>query len=57
VEKLLGAIVGGEISPEVRDYAYNSGVFVLKLSGSNSVLIPPPKDFSLKIWLEPASVS
>ena len=49
-KKLLGAFACGIVSPEVRDYAYASGFFVLRLKGESVHLIPPPEGFSPAIW-------
>ena len=49
-KKLLGAFACGVVSPEVRDYAHEAGFFVLELKGESVDLLPPPDDFSPKIW-------
>ena len=49
-KKLLGAFACGVVSPDIRDYAYEAGFFVLELKGEAVDLIPPPKDFYPKIW-------
>ena len=49
-KKLLGAIAGGTVSPEAREFAYESGFFVLELKGESVALIPPPDGFSPKEW-------
>ena len=49
-KKLLGTIAAGVITPAVRDYAYQSGFFVLELTGESVVLVPPSSHFSPKIW-------
>ena len=48
-KKLLGAIAGGEIRPDVADLAHKSGFFVLELKGESTELISPD-DFKPKIW-------
>jgi hypothetical protein len=49
-KKLLGAFACSVISPEVRDYAHETGFFVLELKGEAVDLITPPDDFSPKEW-------
>jgi hypothetical protein len=49
-KKLMGAIAGGVVGPEVHEYAYKAGFFVLELLGDNVALVPPPAGFSPKIW-------
>jgi predicted nuclease with TOPRIM domain len=49
-KKLLGAIVGVVVTPEVREYAQQSGFFMLELKGEDIHLIEPPKDFKPKEW-------
>jgi RecB family endonuclease NucS len=38
--QLLGALVGGIVDPEVKDYAHKSGLFVIELSGNAVCLVP-----------------
>ena len=47
---LLGAIVGAVVTPEAREYAEQSGFFVLELTGEDVRLLPPPKDFKPREW-------
>jgi predicted nuclease with TOPRIM domain len=49
-KKLLGAIAGGVVGPEIHDYVYKAGFFLLELKGDNVALVPPPAGFSPKIW-------
>ena len=49
-KKLLGALSGGVVSPDMRDYAYNAGFFVLELQGEAVDLALPPEGFNPKIW-------
>ena len=49
-KKLLGAMAGGVVSPDVRQYAHQVGLFVLELSGDNVALVPPPDGFSPEVW-------
>jgi hypothetical protein len=44
-KKLLGAIAGGVVSLEVREYAQKSGFFVLELNGEQVSLLEPPEGF------------
>ena len=49
-KKLLGAIAGGIVPPDVKDSAYKAGFFVIELQGESVALAPPPDGFSPKIW-------
>jgi hypothetical protein len=48
--ELVGAMAGGVVDPEVKNYAYESGFFVLELSGESVQLITPPEGFAPKKW-------
>ena len=47
---LLGAIVGAVVTEEAREYAEQSGFFVLELTGEDVRLLDPPEDFQPKEW-------
>ena len=47
---LLGAIVGAVVTPEAREYAEQSGFFVLELTGEDVRLLEPPEYFQPKEW-------
>jgi hypothetical protein len=49
-KKLLGAIAGGTVLPEVRDYAHTSGLFVLELTGEAVSLARRPAGFKAREW-------
>jgi hypothetical protein len=49
-KQLLGAMAGGVVDPEVKEYAYKSGFFVLELTGESVHLIPPPEGFEPRKW-------
>jgi hypothetical protein len=49
-KKMLGAIAGGVVPPDIRDYAQASGFFVLELTGESVTLLDPPKDFTAREW-------
>lgn len=49
-KRLLGAIVGAVVNPEVQEYAEQSGFFVLELTGEDVRLLEGPKDFKPKEW-------
>ena len=49
-KKLLGAISGGVVNPDLRDYAYDAGFFVLELRGEAVDLLPPPDGFKPVEW-------
>jgi predicted AAA+ superfamily ATPase len=44
-KKLLGAIAGGVVPIEVREYAQKCGFFVLELNGENVSLLASPEGF------------
>jgi hypothetical protein len=48
--QLVGAMAGGVVDPDVKNYAYKSGFFVLELTGESVHLIPPPEGFEPKKW-------
>ncbi|MDR1220777.1 MAG: hypothetical protein LBK73_14355 [Treponema sp.] len=49
-KKLLGAMAGGVVDGDVQRYAYESGFYVLELSGETVRLAPPPDGFAPKQW-------
>ena len=49
-KKLLGAIAGGVVPPDVCNYAHEAGFFVLELKGESVTLIAQPEGFTPKIW-------
>ncbi|MDR2053642.1 MAG: hypothetical protein LBP80_09530 [Treponema sp.] len=49
-KQLLGAMAGGVVDPDVKDYAYKSGFFVLELTGESVHLVPPPDGFVPQKW-------
>jgi hypothetical protein len=49
-KKLVGAMAGGVVDDDTRRYAYESGFFVLELTGDTVQLIPPPDGFVPKQW-------
>jgi hypothetical protein len=49
-KRLFGAMAGASVDPEVKDYAYKSGFFVVELSGKTSRLVPPPEGFEPQNW-------
>jgi hypothetical protein len=49
-KQLLGAMAGGVVDPDIKDYAYKCGFFVLELSGEVVSLIPPPQGFEPQNW-------
>ena len=48
-KKLLGAIAGGEVAPDMANLAHQAGFFVLELKGKLTELISPA-DFKPRIW-------
>jgi hypothetical protein len=49
-KKLLGAISGGVVPPDVRNAAFDAGLFVLELNGDNVSFVAPPKEFKAHKW-------
>jgi hypothetical protein len=49
-KNLLGAIAGGIVAGDVKNYAHKAGFFVLELRGESVSLIEPPKGFCPKAW-------
>ena len=49
-KKLLGAIAGAVVTPEAREYAEQSGFFVLELGGDDVRLLEPPENFQPREW-------
>jgi len=49
-KQLFGAMAGGVVDPDVKNYAYESGFFVLELTGESVHLVPPPEGFEPKKW-------
>ena len=48
--KLLGAIAGGVITNEAKDYAHKCGFFALELAGESVIRVPSPAGFVPKEW-------
>jgi len=49
-KQLFGAMAGGIVDHDVKNYAYESGFFVLELTGESVHLVPPPDGFEPKKW-------
>jgi hypothetical protein len=49
-QQLLGAVAGGVVDQDIKDYAYKSGFYVLELTGESVHLITPPEGFVPKKW-------
>lgn len=49
-KQLLGAMAGGFVSADAMRYAYESGFYVLELTGESVRLIPPPDGFEPRTW-------
>jgi len=48
--QILSAMAGGVVAPDVKDYAYQAGFYVLELTGESVQLVPPPESFEPKRW-------
>jgi ABC-type transporter Mla subunit MlaD len=51
-KRVMGAVAGGIVAPDVVDYAHECGFFVIELTGESAQLVPPPAGFTPKIWRE-----
>jgi hypothetical protein len=49
-QRYLGAVAGGIVSKQVRDYAHKSGFFVLEQSGDTVGIADPPGAWQPKAW-------
>jgi hypothetical protein len=49
-KQLVGAMAGGIVDPDIKDYAYESGFYVLELTGESVHLITPPEGFVPQRW-------
>jgi archaellum component FlaC len=49
-KKLLGAMAGGVVDADVRDYAHSAGLFVLELTGESVKLVERPREFTPREW-------
>jgi hypothetical protein len=49
-KRVMGAVAGGVVAPEVKEYAHECGFFVLELSGDSVRLVESPVGFTPKIW-------
>ncbi|MDR1636900.1 MAG: hypothetical protein LBR93_06145, partial [Treponema sp.] len=49
-KELLGAMAGGLVDADVREYAYKNGFYVLELTGETVQLVPPPEGFVPQKW-------
>jgi hypothetical protein len=49
-KKLVGAMAGGVVVPDIRDYIHSAGFFVLELSGENVSLVEPVVEFTPREW-------
>ncbi|GHU75305.1 hypothetical protein FACS189461_1320 [Spirochaetia bacterium] len=49
-KKLLGAMVGGAVDPDVQAYAHSVGFFVLELTGESVHLAKTPDGFTPRQW-------
>jgi uncharacterized protein YoxC len=48
--RLFGAMAGGVVNPDIKDYAYASGFYVLELAGESVRLVNPPQGFVPQKW-------
>jgi hypothetical protein len=49
-KQLFAAMAGGVVDPDVKNYAYECGFFVLELTGESVHLVPPPEGFEPRKW-------
>ncbi|MDR3325070.1 MAG: hypothetical protein LBS82_03650, partial [Spirochaetaceae bacterium] len=49
-KKMLGAIAGGVVLPEAKEFAHECGFFVLELKGESVELLAAPAGFTAREW-------
>jgi hypothetical protein len=49
-KKLLGAMAGGAVDPDIQKYAHSVGLFVLELTGESVRLAETPQEFEPRQW-------
>lgn len=49
-KKILGAMAGGVVDPDILSYAHSAGFFVLELTGESVHLTESPKGFVPRQW-------
>ena len=49
-KRMVGAMAGGVVEPEIRDYIHRAGFFVLELTGENVSLVKPAVEFTPREW-------
>ena len=49
-KKMVGAMAGGVVDADVRDYAHSAGFFVLELTGESVSLVKPTVEFEPREW-------
>jgi len=49
-KRLVGAMAGGVVKPEARDYIHKAGFFALELTGENVSLVKPTVEFTPREW-------
>jgi hypothetical protein len=49
-KKLIGALAGGIVESDVKNYAHSVGFFVLELSGESVQLAEAPAGFTARQW-------
>jgi hypothetical protein len=49
-KKLIGAMAGGTLDPDIQKYAHSVGLFVLELTGESVRLAETPQEFEPRQW-------
>jgi hypothetical protein len=49
-KKLIGAMAGGAVDPDIQEYAHQAGFFVLELTGESVHLAELPAGFTPRQW-------
>ncbi|GHT65371.1 hypothetical protein FACS1894110_07100 [Spirochaetia bacterium] len=49
-KRLLGAMAGGAVDPDIAAYAHSAGFFVLELTGESVSLVKTPDGFNPRQW-------
>ena len=49
-KRMVGAMAGGVVTPEIRDHIHRAGIFVLELKGESVRLAKPEVEFTPREW-------
>jgi hypothetical protein len=49
-KRILGALAGGVVFDDAREYAFENGLYVVELTGESTAVLKPPAGFKAKEW-------